>query len=154
MNGISAFACRSSGRGFTEAEASWLNSYPRVPEFDRPARTQTSAANSSSVAILKLQGVVRPPQGAVQHGPSTPQEADSIGPVPFRGFPGEVAQGSYEATKIRWRDGLFVDKNHPTMLSPFFCPRFEQWGNRPSVVGHERQPLHSGLLQTGEILLS
>ena len=31
-------------------------------------------------------------------GRSTAQEADSIGPVPFGGFPQEIAQGPYEAT--------------------------------------------------------
>ena len=87
-------------------------------------------------------------------GLSTPQEADAIGPVPFPGFPGEIAQGSYDAASIRWRDGLFVNKNHPAVLSLFFRPCFEQWGNRPSIVGNERQPLRGSLLQTGGVLLS
>jgi hypothetical protein len=82
------------------------------------------------------------------------QEADSIGPVPFRSFPEEVAQGLYEATRIGWRDGLFVNKNHPAVPSLFFRPSFEQWGNRPSIVGNERQPLRGSLLQTGGVLLS
>jgi len=85
-------------------------------------------------------------------GSSTPQEADSIGPVPFRGFPGET-QGSYKATRIRWRDGLFVNKNHTAVLSLFFSPGFEQWGNRSSVVGDQRQPLRGSLLQTGGVFL-
>ena len=86
--------------------------------------------------------------------PSAPQEADSIGPFPFRGLPGEVAQGSYETASIRWRDGLFVNENHPAVPSLFFRPGFEQRGNRPSIVGNERQPLRGRLLQTGGVLLT
>jgi hypothetical protein len=87
-------------------------------------------------------------------GRSTAQEADSIGPVPFGGFPQEIAQGSYEATRIRWRYGLFVNKNPSAVLSLFFRPGFEQRGNRPSIVGNKRQPLHGCLLQAGRVLLS
>ena len=58
-------------------------------------------------------------------GLSTPQKADSISPVPFRGFAGEGGQGSREAARIRWRDGLFVHKNHPAVLSPLLRPGFE-----------------------------
>jgi hypothetical protein len=87
-------------------------------------------------------------------GRSTAQEADSIGPVPFAGFPQEIAQGPYEATRIRWRYSLFVNKNHSAMLSLFFRPGFEQQGNRPSIVGNKRQPLHGCLLQAGRVLLS
>jgi hypothetical protein len=82
------------------------------------------------------------------------QEADSIGPIPFGGFPQEIAQGPYEATRIRWRYGLFVNKNHSAVLSLFFRPGFEQRGNRPSIVGNKRQPLHGCLLQAGRVLLS
>jgi hypothetical protein len=58
-------------------------------------------------------------------GLSTPQKADSISPVPFRGFAGEGGQRSREAARIRWRDGLFVHKNHPAVLSPLLRPGFE-----------------------------
>jgi hypothetical protein len=87
-------------------------------------------------------------------GRSTAQEADSIGPVPFGGFPQEIAQGPYEATGIRWRYGLFVNKNHSAVLSLFFRPGFEQRGNRSSIVGNKRQPLRGCLLQAGRVLLS
>jgi hypothetical protein len=87
-------------------------------------------------------------------GRSTAQQADSIGPVPFGGFPQEIAQGPYEATRIRWRYGLFVHKNHSAVLSLFFRPGFEQHGNRPSIVGNKRQPLRGCLLQAGRVLLS
>ena len=87
-------------------------------------------------------------------GRSTAQEADSIGPVPFGGFPQEIAQGPYEATRIRWRYGLFVKKNHSAVLSLFFRTGFEQRGNRPSIVGNKRPPLHGCLLQAGRVLLS
>ena len=84
-------------------------------------------------------------------GPSTPQEADSIGPVPSRRLPREVIQGPYEATRIRWRYGLFVKKNHSAVLSLFFRPGFEQRGNRPSIVGNKPPPLHGCLLQAGRV---
>jgi hypothetical protein len=87
-------------------------------------------------------------------GRSTAQEADSIGRVPFGGFSQEIAQGPYEATRIRWRYGLFVNKNHSAVLSLFFRPGFEQRGNRPSFVGNKRQTLHGCLLQAGSVLLS
>ena len=85
---------------------------------------------------------------------STAQEADSIGPVPFRGFLEEVAQGWYEASSIRWQDGLFVDKNHAAVFSLFFGPDLEQRWNCPSIVGNERQPLPGGMTQTRRVLLS
>jgi len=85
---------------------------------------------------------------------STAQEADSIGPVPFRGFLEDVAQGSYEVASIRWQDGLFVDKNDAAVLSLFFGPDLEQRWNRPSIVGNERQPLPGGMAQTCRVLLS
>jgi hypothetical protein len=87
-------------------------------------------------------------------GLSTPQKADSICPVPFRSFTGEGGQGSHETARIRRRDGPFVHKNHSAMLSPFFCPDLEQWGNRPSVVGYECQPLRGSLFQTDGVRLS
>jgi hypothetical protein len=87
-------------------------------------------------------------------GRSTAQEADSVGPVPFGGFSQKIAQGPYEATRIRWRYSLFVNKNHSAMLSLFFRPSFEQRGNRPTIVGNKRQPLHGCLLQAGSVLLS
>jgi hypothetical protein len=98
--------------------------------------------------------VFRAMAGTDATGRSTAQEADSIGPVPFGGFPQEIAQGPYEATRIRWRYGLFVNKNHSAVLSLFFRPGFEQRGNRPSIVDNKRQPLHGCLLQAGRVLLS
>jgi hypothetical protein len=68
-------------------------------------------------------------------GRSMAQEAaDSIGLVPFGGFPQEITQGTYEATRIRWRYGLFVNKNYSAVLSLFFRPGFEQRENLRSWV--------------------
>src|ERR1035441_2238668 len=40
------------------------------------------------------------------------------------------------------------------MPSPFFCPRLEQRGNGPAVVGNERQPLGGSFQQAGGIFLA
>jgi hypothetical protein len=69
--------------------------------------------------------------------PSTPQKADSIRPVPLPRFFEEAAQGSYEATRIRGRDGLFVDKDHAAVLSLLYRPSLEQRRNRPAIVSDE-----------------
>src|SRR5260370_13405342 len=85
---------------------------------------------------------------------STPQEADSIRPVPLRGLSRKIAHAPYEATGIRRRNGLFVNKNHATVLSLFFPPSLEQWWNRSPIVGANGQPVSCGLLQADQIVLS
>lgn len=77
-----------------------------------------------------------------------------MGAVPFRGFPREVTQGSHQAASIPWRNAPFVNKNYPAVISLFFRPRFEERGNRPSIVGNERPPLRGSLFETGGVFLT
>jgi hypothetical protein len=63
-------------------------------------------------------------------------------------------QRPHQAPNVRWRDGFFVDENYTAMLSPFFCPRLEQPGNGPAVVGNKRQPLGGSFQQASGIFLA
>ena len=69
-------------------------------------RRDGSAGRYPSHQSLPLGIVLRIPVLAPKHpydDRSTAQEADSVGPVPVGGFPQEIAQGPYEATRIQWR---------------------------------------------------
>src|SRR5207245_3735025 len=76
------------------------------------------------------------------------QEADSICPVPLSSFSHQIGKCSYLAANLRRRDGLLVNENYATMVSPFFRPGFQQWRNCSPVVGNQGQTLRSSAFQT------
>src|SRR5208282_5286463 len=85
---------------------------------------------------------------------SPPQKVDTIRPVPSPRFFEQVEQRPHQDSNVRRRDGLCVDENYTAMLSPFFCPRLEQRGNGPAVVGNQRQLSGVGFQQAGRIFLA
>src|SRR5271157_774195 len=85
---------------------------------------------------------------------SSSQEVDAIRPVPSPCFFEQLDQCPHQASNVRWRDGLFVDEDYTTVLSPFFCPRLEQRGNGPTVVGNQRQPFGGSFQQASGIFLA
>src|ERR1017187_1630834 len=129
-----------------------VNCYSDV-EMSRPSRVGVSRNLRFSAISLALR---RSEVGFERPGlrlQSTPQEADSIDPIPGASFLCQTGQRPNQPADVRRGDCLIVHEDHAGMVASFFRPCLEQWRNRPPVIGNQRQSPGCGFSQAGGVIL-